>query len=65
MPSKLPGHPPATDVTFTVVVSTGLATWSATDTFIKTSTPASLIVRATTAIPRANRRCNRLRVTMP
>ena len=56
-------NPAATDVIYTVEVSSDLEDWTDVDTVIETNTAASLIVRDTIAIGPSNRRFIRLRVT--
>jgi hypothetical protein len=58
-------NPNATDVLYSVEVSSDLTTWSTTDVVILQNTATMLQVRDTQAMSAANRRFMRLRVTQP
>ena len=58
-------NPNATDVTYSVEVSSDLISWNTAETVIETNTTSSLIVRDNVPITPGNRRFIRLRVTSP
>jgi hypothetical protein len=58
-------NPNATDVIYSVEVSSDLTSWNTTDVLILQNTPTTLQVRDTQTTTSANRRFMRLRVTQP